>query len=72
MEYQSQAGQDIFVVNVLNNKRDGYFIEIGSHDYKYHNNSFVLEKQLGWKGIMIDIDKNCLESWKNIDKIVYI
>jgi hypothetical protein len=28
----SQAYQDLFVINTLNNKQNGYFLEIGSND----------------------------------------
>ena len=64
MNYQGQAGQDRFVTEMLKFKKNGYFVEIGSHNYKYHNNSYVLETQLDWKGIMIDSDTTCLEGWK--------
>jgi len=62
--FNGQALQDKFVCNVLNYKTNGFFVEIGSHDYIKHNNTYYMEKQLNWKGIMIDIDNTCLPNWK--------
>jgi len=52
--YQGQSRQDKFVVNVLKEKRNGYFLEIGSNHPIKINNTYVLEKNYNWKGIMID------------------
>jgi hypothetical protein len=52
----SQAAQDLFVIHVLKNKTQGTFIEIGSHDPILINNSYMLEKDFGWSGIMFDMD----------------
>ena len=59
----SQASQDLFVINVLKGKREGYFIEIGSHDATHINNTFVLENKYDWKGLMIDYDNTYEESY---------
>jgi hypothetical protein len=64
--YNGQAEQDKFVLNILKNKRNGYFIEIGSNDPIYINNSYLLETQYNWKGIMIEYNSSFLESYKNI------
>jgi hypothetical protein len=56
--YNGQVLQDKFVVSVLKNKRDGYFLEIGSNHPKLINNTYVLEKELNWKGIMIEYDQS--------------
>ena len=49
-----QAGQDLFVLTCLNNKTDGRFLEIGSNDPIYINNSVLLERGYGWRGIMVE------------------
>lgn len=54
--YRGQAEQDKFVLNVLKEKRNGFFVEIGSGHPEEINNSYVLEKNYGWNGIMIDIN----------------
>lgn len=56
---RSQAGQDQFVGAVLD-KRDGTFIEIGcSHPIEL-SNTYALEQELGWRGIMVDLDPNAI------------
>ena len=42
----SQALQDLFVSIILNNKYNGYFLEIGSNHPIIGNNSFLLEKKI--------------------------
>jgi hypothetical protein len=54
----SQASQDIFVLKMLNQKRNGFFLEIGSNDPIIHNNSYLLEKDYNWKGLMVEYDKS--------------
>lgn len=48
--------QDMFVLSVLNGKKNGYYIEIGAGDPYETNNTVLLEKQFGWKGISFDIN----------------
>lgn len=65
MQYQSQAGQDKFVCERLSHKRGGFFIDIGAHDGVTINNTWVLEKLLGWDGI-------CVEPCRtNFEKLVH-
>ena len=61
--FYSQAGQDKFVVESLNYNENGYFLEIGSAHYDEHNNSYYLEKELNWNGIMIEYDNNYLKDY---------
>lgn len=58
--YKGQANQDKFVLNVLKNKRDGYFLEIGSNHPIYINNTYILENHFNWKGIMVEYDQSFL------------
>jgi hypothetical protein len=62
--YNSQTGQDKFVVSILKQKMNGFFVEIGSNDHKKCNNTYILEKNYNWKGIMIERDSNYLNSYK--------
>lgn len=54
-KFYSQANQDQFVFNILNQKLNGTFIDIGSNNPIIYNNSFFLES-VGWSGICIDIE----------------
>jgi tetratricopeptide (TPR) repeat protein len=66
----SQSYQDLFVLMVLNGKRNGSWIEIGCAHPTYGNNTKLLE-ELGWSGISIDIDTNVVENWKDRKTIPY-
>ncbi len=63
--YNGQAEQDKFVLNILKHKKNGFFVEIGSNDPIYINNTHLLEKQYNWKGIMIEYNSAFLELYKN-------
>ena len=58
--YMGQAEQDKFVLNVLKEKRNGYFLEIGSNHPININNSFLLETKYDWKGIMVEYNPSFL------------
>jgi hypothetical protein len=60
----SQAKQDVYVLNVLKGKKDGYFVELGSNDPITISNTYVLEKDFDWSGIMIEYDPKYLDSYK--------
>jgi len=62
--YQGQANQDKFVLNILKEKRNGYFLEIGSNHPIIINNTYLLENNYDWKGIMIEYDSSYLPLYK--------
>lgn len=61
----SQAYQDMFVLSMLNGKKNGTFLEIGAWNPIFLNNSFLLEKEFGWNGISIDIEPGVEQQHKN-------
>jgi len=60
----SQAKQDLHA-SIVCNKRDGFFLDLGCNDPKFHNNSYALEIDLNWHGILIDIQSNMVNSCMN-------
>lgn len=52
--FNGQALQDKFVLNVLKNKKNGTFLDMGAHEPIYINNTYILESEFGWKGIIFD------------------
>jgi hypothetical protein len=51
---QSQYKQDIFVLTQLGFKRNGYFAEFGATNGLELSNSYLLERQFGWSGILAE------------------
>ena len=59
----SQVFQDIFVLSMLNGKKNGTFLEIGGGDPYYGNNTALLEK-FGWTGVSIDNDETDVKAYQ--------
>jgi hypothetical protein len=53
----SQAYQDMFVLTVLDGKRNGTYLEIGSEEPQYKSNTYLLEGEFSWRGISVEIDE---------------
>ena len=64
MKTFSQASQDIFVRVLTNNKKNGTFLEIGTNDPITYNNTYVLEIENNFKGILVEYDKSFESSYK--------
>ena len=62
IKYNGQAEQDKFVCNILKNKTNGFFIEVGSNHPIEINNTYLLESTLNWGGIMLEYDKQTFEA----------
>lgn len=53
--YVSQAGQDFWVYGeAFNEKKHGFFLDIGAHDGIQISNTFLLEHKYSWSGICIE------------------
>ena len=61
--YFSQACQDKFILNILKFKQNGFFLEIGSSEPIAINNTYTLEKNYNWKGIMVEYNPSHLKSY---------
>jgi FkbM family methyltransferase len=51
---KSQLLQDIFCLLVTKLKREGFFVEFGATDGINLSNTYILEKNFGWKGILAE------------------
>lgn len=51
---KSQLQQDLFVLLCFNFKSDGFYVEFGATDGLGLSNTYILEKNFGWKGILAE------------------
>jgi hypothetical protein len=59
----SEAYQDMFVLTMLNGKREGTYLEIGAGNTFYGNNTALLEQQFDWTGISLDVVPEFVEAF---------
>ena len=59
----SQIYQDLFVLSMTDGKMNGTYLEIGSGDPVYGNNTYLLEQNYNWSGISIDINEKSYQSF---------
>ena len=54
-KYFSQYKQDKFLSErIFQNKRNGYYVDVGAHDGISLSNTYFFEKELGWNGVCIE------------------
>ena len=61
----SQIYQDMFILSMLNGKKNGTFLEIGGADPFKGNNTALLEKTFGWTGVSIEYDEKFIQNYRN-------
>jgi FkbM family methyltransferase len=64
--YHSQLGQDLFVLETLKQKKNGFFIEIGAGNGKYLSNTYLLEREYNWDGILVEPNKSSFKACTNL------
>lgn len=51
---KSQIGQEFYVLSELNLKREGFFVEFGATNGVDISNTYLLESEFGWSGILAE------------------
>lgn len=52
-----------FALRMNNDKKNGFFVEVGAGHWKDQNNTYILEKYFDWKGVSIDINQDLCSSY---------
>jgi FkbM family methyltransferase len=60
----SQLGQDLWVLEMSEFKRAGFFVEFGATDGVLLSNTYLLEMEFGWKGICAEPNPKLYEQLK--------
>ena len=61
----SQLGQDVWILERLDFKRRGFFVEFGATDGVLLSNTWLLEKKFDWQGICAEPNPNFFKKLKN-------
>jgi len=61
----AQLKQDLFVLAELQQKRNGYFVDFGATNGIDINNTYLLEKEFGWTGIVCEPAQSCWAALNN-------
>ena len=61
-KFYSQSGQDKWVAEIFEYKKNGFFVDIGAHDGVQSSNTKFLEDELGWKGRCIEANKEVFQN----------
>lgn len=59
----SESYQDMFVLAMLDGKRNGTYLEIGAGNFEYGNNTALLERNYDWTGISIDYNADLIQQF---------
>ena len=68
----SQALQDLFVICVLNGKRNGTYLEVGANQPIHENNTFLLESKFGWSGVSFEMIPDLVREFNRVRRNVCI
>ena len=64
----SQSMQDMFVLSMLDGKRNGIYVEIGADQPRVISNTYLLEKDFDWSGISFELDSDKVAFFNTIRK----
>tara|TARA_R110002110_G_scaffold129820_1_gene309957 strand:+ start:6566 stop:7144 length:579 start_codon:yes stop_codon:yes gene_type:complete len=62
----SDCSQDRFVVDTLNQHKNGFWVELGCQGPIQSSNTHILEVDHGWRGLSIDISQPHINLWEGV------
>ena len=54
----SQSMQDMFVLTMLDGKKNGVYVEVGADQPRVISNTYLLETEFDWAGVSFELDGN--------------
>jgi len=70
MTSYSQFNIDLYLYQIFNKKSSGFFIEAGANNGYDQNNTFLLEKELNWNGLLVEPNTHCFNTCKTFRKCI--
>jgi hypothetical protein len=67
-EHKMFSRSEDFALDILDYKRDGYYVEMGSADPIKGNTTYKMETEYGWTGIGFDLDENLAQTYNEVRK----
>ena len=65
----SQNDEELIIRDFFNDRKEGFFVDVGAGHYRINSTTFYLEKHLDWHGIAVDAipnyERQYLEKRKN-------
>lgn len=61
----SQEGEDLVLSRIFEQKKDGFYVDVGAHHPKRFSNTYLFYK-MGWQGINIDANPGSMEEFDKI------
>ena len=58
MQYRGNSSQEKFVLEVLKEKRNGYYVELGGFHSTQGSNTYYLEQDYDWSGVTFEIEEH--------------
>jgi FkbM family methyltransferase len=60
----SQHKEELVIRDFFQDRRDGFFLDVGAGQPISDNNTYYLEKHLGWTGIAVDALPELADKWR--------
>lgn len=66
---KSSMLQESFVISMTKEKKEGFYVELGTGDPYENSNTFLLESRFGWKGLGIDNSNSVCDKYNSSDRV---
>ena len=53
----SEHGEEWLIRDFFRDQRGGFFVDVGSYEYKRYSNTYYLDQALGWSGLAVDAQR---------------